>query len=79
MGSRLVLAYLALQVLSGWLMLGAIAWCLLELYRGPSRERVPRRRARTRPVEDWCHLELVPSQRRGARFVADRLALGAAA
>jgi hypothetical protein len=37
-GSRLVLAYMALQVLSGWLIMLAIAWCLLEIWRGPRRE-----------------------------------------
>jgi hypothetical protein len=44
--SRLFLAYLALQVLSGWLILFAIGWCLLEIYRGPPR-------VRDRDVEFW--------------------------
>jgi hypothetical protein len=28
---------MALQVLSGWLIMFAIGWCLIEIYRGPRR------------------------------------------
>jgi hypothetical protein len=42
----LFLAYMALQVLSGWVIMFAIGWCLIEIYRGPQR-------LRDRDVDFW--------------------------
>ena len=36
---RLFIAYMALQVLSGWVIMFAIGWCLIEIVRGPERSR----------------------------------------
>jgi hypothetical protein len=75
--SRCVVAFLALQVLSGWVILFAIGWCLLEIVRAPAaRPRRRTRRARNEPVAVWLELEHAPSRRRCLAGAAEHAALG---
>jgi len=78
MATRLVVAFLALQVLSGWLILFAIVWCLREIWRHPDWTAATRRRA-AQPVSVWYDLEVASSRRRTAGFRAEHVGARAAA
>jgi hypothetical protein len=69
--SRLVIAYLALQVLSGLLILLAIAWCLIEIWRGPTRSRGRSRRTAPHLAADWYDLEVGGARLRTARCAVE--------
>jgi len=78
--SRILLAFLTLQVLSGWVILFAIGWCLIEIWRDPQRDRLEVRSTRRRrvgvraePIALWHELEFEPARRRRRLGVADGL------
>jgi hypothetical protein len=75
-----VVGYLALQVMSGWVIYFAIGWCLIEIWRGPGRAPSSRRKRRTRrgaePVATWLELEHAPARRRCLPGTVDQVVLG---